>query len=585
MAKNFSHNRTIEFQKLQKRLLRTVVTHKRWWAIGAVVLLAVVQIAIYNNRLPVFSTIDGITFGNWRLADVENTLQQAYKNTVIDLRAKGAKETLVTISPHKFGIVADVSQRVKTAKLPLWLQVAPLSPLWGHWLVRPVEASYKIDDKKLVSYINTRFGADCKIAPHNASLRVSKKTIEVVKSRLGGACEYDQLRGSLRTIKYRPQGQQAIEVPVKPIYPAVSNKKAEELKKVVVERLKKPLVISAADKQVSVSPDTVYTWLRFSAPDKEIVTTIDASMAEPFLRDKVAPLVAKEPGITRIATKDFVEVSRSEGAKGIGLQYERTRQAVANYIVKKSADIKAVTQPLQPKLEYSRSYSNTDEGLSALLKQYAEDRKGEFGVALIELDGKRRHAAYNGDKQFTSASTYKLFVALAVLKRVEAGQMSWGEPVVDSRNLEKCFDDMIVLSDNPCPLALIKKIGANNLQKEAKDLGLQGINFLDTQSFKMTASDLAKFAAMLESGQLPIASASHYKLLAAMKRNVHRQGIPAGSSGTVADKVGFIDAFLHDVGVVYGTNGGTYALAILTEGSSWGDIAELTKRIEALRNQ
>ena len=101
----------------------------------------------------------------------------------------------------------------------------------------------------------------------------------------------------------------------------------------------------------------------------------------------------------------------------------------------------------------------------------------------------------------------------------------------------------------------------------------------------MTAGDLAKFAAMLANYQLPLKRESQDKLLGAMRRNVHRRGIPAGSNGTVADKVGFIEDYLHDVGIVYGTGGGTYVLAILTQGSSWADIADLTKRIEQLHTQ
>jgi beta-lactamase class A len=65
---------------------------------------------------------------------------------------------------------------------------------------------------------------------------------------------------------------------------------------------------------------------------------------------------------------------------------------------------------------------------------------------------------------------------------------------------------------------------------------------------------------------------------------VYRQGIPAGASGAVADKVGFIDALLHDSAIVYSPSG-TYVLAIMTDGSSWANIAQLTREIEALRNQ
>jgi len=67
-----------------------------------------------------------------------------------------------------------------------------------------------------------------------------------------------------------------------------------------------------------------------------------------------------------------------------------------------------------------------------------------------------------------------------------------------------------------------------------------------------------------------------------MKRNVYRQGIPAGTSATVADKVGFLNALVHDAAIVYSSKG-TYVLTIMTDGSSWANVAELTRKIEALR--
>ena len=111
---------------------------------------------------------------------------------------------------------------------------------------------------------------------------------------------------------------------------------------------------------------------------------------------------------------------------------------------------------------------------------------------------------------------------------------------------------------------------------------MKSTNFLDADSYKTTPNDLAQFTAMLESRQLPISRASQDKLINAMRRNVYRQGIPAGSKGPVADKVGFLDALLHDAAIVYSPSG-TYALAIMTDGSSWAEIAALTRKIEELR--
>ena len=67
-----------------------------------------------------------------------------------------------------------------------------------------------------------------------------------------------------------------------------------------------------------------------------------------------------------------------------------------------------------------------------------------------------------------------------------------------------------------------------------------------------------------------------------MQRNIYRQGIPAGASGSVADKVGFLNGLLHDAAIVYSPKG-TYALVIMTDGSSWAEIADITRQIEKLR--
>ena len=129
---------------------------------------------------------------------------------------------------------------------------------------------------------------------------------------------------------------------------------------------------------------------------------------------------------------------------------------------------------------------------------------------------------------------------------------------------------------------MLEKIGYKTLTNELKAIGLSKSSFLGSFP-ETTASDLTTFVGALQSGQLLNAS-STTTLLNAMKRNVYRQGIPAGASGTVGDKVGFLDAFLHDAAVVYGSNG-TYVLTIMTEGSSWANIAELTRQIEKVRAQ
>ena len=166
---------------------------------------------------------------------------------------------------------------------------------------------------------------------------------------------------------------------------------------------------------------------------------------------------------------------------------------------------------------------------------------------------------------------------------MDAGKWKWTDANISSgRNLATCFDDMIVKSDNACAEALLKKLGYSELTKDINALGLKSSGFVAGDTPHTTAADLALLLSKLQGGSLPIKSESRTRLLDAMKRNVYRQGIPAGASGQTADKVGFLWGLLHDAAIVYSPKG-TYVLVIMTDDSTWGNIAELTRKIEALR--
>ena len=82
---------------------------------------------------------------------------------------------------------------------------------------------------------------------------------------------------------------------------------------------------------------------------------------------------------------------------------------------------------------------------------------------------------------------------------------------------------------------------------------------------------------------MPLTLTNQRKLIDTMTANIYREGIPAGVLNiTVADKVGFQNELLHDTAIIYSPNG-AYVLTILTENSSWANIAELTQLIEAGR--
>jgi beta-lactamase class A len=195
---------------------------------------------------------------------------------------------------------------------------------------------------------------------------------------------------------------------------------------------------------------------------------------------------------------------------------------------------------------------------------------------MVELDGKHRRASFNGDKQFVTASTYKLFVAYELLKQIDAGKRDWDSNAT-------CFNKMISQSDNACAESFLKMLGLSTITNDIQAVGLKNSTFMKSGGPYTTPNDLTLMLGMIATGQ-NFSSVNQQRLIAAMKGNVYRQGIPAGVQGTVANKVGFLNGLLHDAAIVYGPHG-TYVLAIMTDGSSWATIADLAKQIDNLRAQ
>ena len=184
----------------------------------------------------------------------------------------------------------------------------------------------------------------------------------------------------------------------------------------------------------------------------------------------------------------------------------------------------------------------------------------------------------NGDKQYHPASTYKLYVAYAVLKRIDAGQWTWDKQT-SYGSVTQCFDKMILYSDNACAEWFGGAIGWKTVFAEVRGQGLSSNTAVTADGFRSTTNDLALFLQKLEANQLGLSEPSRAHLLDVMKHQVYRKGIPAGVNGTVADKVGFLDSILNDAAIVYSPSG-VYIITIMSDGSSWGAIANVARAID-----
>lgn len=138
---------------------------------------------------------------------------------------------------------------------------------------------------------------------------------------------------------------------------------------------------------------------------------------------------------------------------------------------------------------------------------------------------------------------------------------------------------MIVNSDNACSEAFGERIGWQTIQNELRAIGLPTTVLVSGGGFRSDTNEQVSFLNRLLNANI-VSDASKDKLLAVMKRQVYRLGVPSGVDVPVADKVGFLEGLLHDTAIVYGKEG-TYLIAIYTDNSTWGAIADITNQVSA----
>lgn len=541
-------------------------------AIAFVALLMIVQIFYPSSRLLPFARIDGRIFSASEKTYAARELDAAYSKSSVAIFMGSMKQAVTSPKLADADMRVDNAARLDAVDYPWYLRIIPTSLFWAG--LRGAPTPELIFGKKFDTFIKDRVMPACRQAPVDATLRVEGDALKVVKAQPGGQCEFDDVIARIKTVTPSIQQQAKVSVARKEIAPAIGDAAAKKRAEELSARLGKGITMKVGDEPTKIDTGVLYSWLDFSPRDGTIAATVNGDRAGKWLGEKVAEKVTVKPGVSRITTVDFTEVSRSNGNEGRALDVGATVQSVQAVVDGVAKESSAVTKSVPPTEQYTRSYSSSDAGLSALLSNFAHDHPGTYGATLIELDGRKRRASYNGDQQFVTASTYKLFVAYSLLKQIDSGKRDWGSNA-------DCFNKMISQSDNACAESFLNSLGLKTVTDDIQAIGLGNSTFMKSGGPFTTANDQALLLGMIATGQ-NFSAANQQRLIAAMKANVFRQGIPAGVNGTVADKVGFMNGLLHDSAIVYGPHG-TYVLSIMTDGSSWATIADLAKQIDTLR--
>lgn len=541
---------------------------------GLVLLLLLIQLLYPWGNLPPNAKVDGLAVGGKSKSEAAAQLNKAYADHKVAIYMGSGKKPVVSPKFSDMDVSVDNTTRLKNAGYPWYMRIIPTSLFWaGPGKVAEPTAKF---GNKFTSYVETKLMQDCKQAPIDATLKAKGSNLEVVPSVTGGSCEKDDVLASIKKVKPSITESTSVRVVREEQAPTIGDDKAKELAEMLNTRLKDGIVLNVLGGPVQLNASDVMSWLDFTPKDATLTAVVNVDRAGDWLNKNVASKVAIAPGVSYIKTLDFTELSRVNGAPGRALDIGITAASIQSVVLGEAISASAATKTVAPSEQYTRTYSASDAGLSALLANYAKDHSGTFGISMIELDGKKRRASFDGDKQFVTASTYKLFVAYSLMKQIDAGKRDWDSNAA-------CFNKMISYSDNACAENFLNSLGLSNVTKDIQAIGLKNSTFMKSGGPFTTANDLTLLLGMIATGQ-NFSSINQQRLVAAMKANVYRKGIPAGANGTVADKVGFLSGLLHDAAIVYGPNG-TYVLAIMTDGSTWGTIADLAKQIDTLHAQ
>lgn len=542
------------------------------------IVLIAIQLFYPMAKLPPFMSIDGLNLSGWSKSDAALALDEHYQKQNVPIFLGESADAYKTVALADTGIVVDNQARLEAVTYPWYLRLVPTSILWSHFFLPTGAPATSVDEAISATFIEKDLNPkSCSVEPKNATIKTEGANLTVQVAVSGGTCTEADIRQALNS--FNPHEAEAIRVPVAEKAADVTTDEAQQLADKLNQQLGEGINVVVLGQSVRLPREQLVSWTEFKATGGDLDFSFSADKASAYLNENIGTKVRVEPTTTTVRTTDFVETSRVSGKPGQQLGVAGTLKSVKDYVDGKTAVASAVVAKVSSPVVYKRSYTNTHIGMLALMQNFAASHKGTYGISLVELSGQRRTASYNGGKQFVTASIYKLYVAYSTLLRVDRGSWKWTDTIVDGKNLATCFDDMIVVSDNNCAMALLKKIGYSTITNEAHALGLSSTSFMG-ENIMTAPQDVASLLTSLARGEI-LTKASRDRWISAMKRNVYRQGIPSGTSSVVADKVGFLWELLHDAGIVYSSHG-TYVLVVLTDKSSWSNIADLTHQLDKL---
>ncbi len=503
--------------------------------------------------------------------DIIRIIEEKQQST-ISVLSRG--ETVASITPVEAGISYDVEALFRT----LYATQAPVERLASS-LSDVNEVPLISYNESLIALVDSLASAN-EVTPVDARLDFTDGVAKITPEKVGRTVDKEQLKSAITSAV--AQAKSTLEIPLKDAEPQVKEADLQKkLSQLEALQSREPISIAVGKDAYALSSEVLAQLVDLEKLNTPEDIQLSRSKVANYVSAIIAPRVAKKGTPERIVTLDRKVAETTAGTEGSVLNEEALVSDIIDAFAKGESSVQGSTVSASAGVVAEKRYSKSATGLQFLLEDWDAETGGEWGVYVQDNTDGALAGSLNPDKQFVTASIYKLYVAAYTYSELEKETITQTDATSLGKSVSECMRVMIVMSDNSCPSYFFDHFGYSSIQRFVQENGY-GNTELDNSSGGdkyTTARDTMKLLRDIDTKL--ITEEYEQELRGYMAQQIYRSGIPKGISGkTVQDKVGFLYGYNHDVGYVQGDK--PYTIVILSNGASFSAIAELSRRIDAV---
>ncbi|MBI5357440.1 serine hydrolase [Candidatus Saccharibacteria bacterium] len=220
-----------------------------------------------------------------------------------------------------------------------------------------------------------------------------------------------------------------------------------------------------------------------------------------------------------------------------------------------------------------------DDALRDQIQRRIEGYPGNQNWAVFVYDlNSDKTVSINAEKEFDSASLYKLFLLEALEKKLPQDQ--WRKTKIDRLRISDCVQAMLKTTDDPCSEELGAYLDWKSVDDTNAKNGFPKTKLSGNDGRKTTAGEVGELLIRLKKGHILSDKTRRFVFDALYQQN-YSKGIPLGCSNCrTANKSGELTGVSHDAGIVtHGPN--SYVVVVMSQGGNFDQIADITKLIDS----